>query len=353
MKKNVIASKLRSRTILVASTKGGVGKTSLTASLAYEFARLGLRVLLVDADGTGGVSSICGAYAPEGSPSVTEVIEGSSGLVMYPVDRWQPDEKLPWIKGGPAVPGGRILILPAAESTAGRTTVSTIVSQGGTVAESRLAVALDNPQLKEQVDVILVDMPGTDNPAVISTMLHAAEHVVFPFYPEYFAFEGIRGTDTAIDRWFSTTGKPVNYVGGVPLCIPTHLGKSSTEREVLDQYQEWLHEASEGTVHMLAPGIESRKAVPRAIAQSLPPSLLTSTKIERRNMGTIPAALTKTALTMLESMRPDPEDADTNDRVNYDVEGMAKAVLAQEMPQDWRNIIEGPKYFNIDDSEAE
>lgn len=50
MKKKPTASQSRTRIIAVASGKGGVGKTNISTNLALAYARLGKRVILMDAD---------------------------------------------------------------------------------------------------------------------------------------------------------------------------------------------------------------------------------------------------------------------------------------------------------------
>lgn len=341
-------SVMRSRTVVIGSTKGGVNKTSLAANLAHEAARLGLRVLLVDVDGGGGMSSLAAAYAPRGMASITDVISGDAGLTYYPVERWTPDGDQPWYEGGPAIEGGSIAILPAAASAEGQRTVSDVVSEGGATNEVRLAHALNHPALHENIDIVFLDMPGTDNRAVISTILHAAEHFAFPIYPKFFAYEALNVTDSKIDEWVDAMGKPINYLGGIPTSIPTRLSPGSPERRVLLRQSRWIERNSEGQVHILAPGIEQRGIVLRAETQSLPITSLSRTKQERRDQGNIPPALSRTLLTILDSMRPDPHDPETAERMDYDVEGMKQQLLSQDMPDEWRRIIDGPAYLPVD-----
>ena len=55
----------QARVITITSGKGGVGKTNLTVALAVAFARLGKKVLILDADlGLSNVDVILGASAP-------------------------------------------------------------------------------------------------------------------------------------------------------------------------------------------------------------------------------------------------------------------------------------------------
>lgn len=348
-RKSIMKPVARQRTFVVASSKGGVNKTSLSSGLAFEAARMGLRVLCVDGDGTGGFSSTLGAYAPEGSPSVVDFIEGhaDAATAIYSVPGWTPNSRLPWIKGGPAREGGTISILPATPSEEGQRSVASVISQGGTTRETRLADRLNIPEITDNFDLIIIDMPGTDDESTISAMLHAAEFVVFPFFPQFFAMEALKGTDVKIDAWCDATGKDITFLGGVPTSVPTRLTPNMMEREVLELSSDWMNENSDGNVRVIAPGIEFRKAVARAHALAVPVSSLSQTQIELRNLGTIPAAFTRTLLTILNGMRPVADDIDTF-RVDFPVEDMKKAVLAQPMPDDWRAIISGPEYLPWD-----
>ena len=58
----------------VTSTKGGVGKTTLTANLGALLADMGLRVLLVDADVQPSLSKYFPLATPQPSAGLTEVI---------------------------------------------------------------------------------------------------------------------------------------------------------------------------------------------------------------------------------------------------------------------------------------
>ena len=348
-RKSIMKPIARQRTFVVASSKGGVNKTSLSSGLAFEAARLGLQVLCVDGDGTGGFSSTLGAYAPEDSPNIVDFIEGhaEAAAAIYPVPEWRPNPRLPWIKGGPAIDGGTISILPATPSEEGQKSVASVISQGGTTRETRLADRLNVPEITDNFDLIIIDMPGTDDESTISAMLHAAEFIVFPFFPQFFAMEALKGTDVKIDAWCDATGKDITFLGGIPTSIPTRLTPNMMEREVLELSSAWMNKNSDGNVRVIAPGIEFRKAVARAHALAVPVSTLSQTQIELRNLGTIPAAFTRTLLTILKDMRPTADDPDTY-RVNFPVDEMQKAVLAQPMPDDWRTIISGPEHLPWD-----
>ena len=64
---------MSARIVCVANQKGGCGKTTITMALAYTLARLGYRVLVVDADMQGSASS-WSANAPDDAPFPAPVI---------------------------------------------------------------------------------------------------------------------------------------------------------------------------------------------------------------------------------------------------------------------------------------
>jgi flagellar biosynthesis protein FlhG len=94
-KRSIAEDRLRDglRVISVTSGKGGVGKSSLVINLADCLARLGKRVLVVDADlGRGDICKLLGEMAPytlnhvlSGEKSIEEiVIDGGNGIRILP-----------------------------------------------------------------------------------------------------------------------------------------------------------------------------------------------------------------------------------------------------------------------------
>jgi len=83
----------RTRVIAVTSGKGGVGKTNIVANLGYAFARIGKKVLILDADmGLGNLDVLLG-LAPKynlshvimGQKSVSDIIvEGPGNMLILP-----------------------------------------------------------------------------------------------------------------------------------------------------------------------------------------------------------------------------------------------------------------------------
>jgi len=65
--------------VTIVAGKGGVGKTTVAAALAYEAARSGLDTLLVEVDGQSGLPALFGRRGPLGYDEVDLVSAGSAG----------------------------------------------------------------------------------------------------------------------------------------------------------------------------------------------------------------------------------------------------------------------------------
>ena len=173
------------------STKGGVGKTTLTANLGALLADLGMRVLLIDADVQPSLTRYfpMARRAPHG---LTEIItQGTIGedcisTVALPA-------------GSPAHalnPDGR-LDLVAADAPEGslQTWLATRIDRA-----VRIKLALRNPQLKERYDVVLIDTQGAVGHLQDAAVL-ASDILISPVSPDILsAREFTSGTQDLLDR---------------------------------------------------------------------------------------------------------------------------------------------------------
>lgn len=164
----------------VTSTKGGVGKTTLTANLGALLADMGLRVLLVDADVQPSLSKYFPLTTPKPSAGLTEVIvrgevtESCITATMYQnldiVVSDDPEGNLPhWLLNR--------------------------IDRG-----FRLRFALQSPVVAGAYDCVLIDTQGAIGPLQDAAVL-AADILISPITPEMLSAREFKdGTMELLDR---------------------------------------------------------------------------------------------------------------------------------------------------------
>lgn len=156
------------RVIAVANQKGGVGKTTTAVNLSAWLARLGKKVLLVDADPQGNSSSGLG------------IDKKSLTGTLY--DALIEDEPLASVRIPTVVEG--LDIIPANIDLAG----AEIELVAQLARETKLKRVL--APIRDEYDFIFIDCPPSLGLLTVNALV-AAERVLVPIQCEYYALEGV------------------------------------------------------------------------------------------------------------------------------------------------------------------
>ena len=213
------------RVLAVTNQKGGVGKTTTTINLAASLALGDRRVLLVDMDPQGNLTSgvgLRGRAAPSGTIYAGLMSDGSTPAADYvlPTD----------VEGLFAIPADRSLTGAEIE----------LVSMPE--REHRLRVFL--APLRDQFDHVLIDCPPSLGLLTLNALV-AADAVLIPLHCEYFALEGLADLVATLRRVRAALN-PTLDIEGVLLTMHderTNLGQQ-VARDVREFFKEKVFETA-------------------------------------------------------------------------------------------------------------
>jgi chromosome partitioning protein len=161
-----------SRVVAVANQKGGVGKTTTALNLAASLAAAGRRVLLVDMD-------------PQGNLTSGVNLKGQStpvGTVYNALTQTEPlTDARPFIL---ATKSPRLEIIPADRSLTGAEIEMVSLDR----REERLRLLLGS--VRHQYDYTFIDSPPSLGLLTLNALV-AADAVLIPLHCEYYALEGL------------------------------------------------------------------------------------------------------------------------------------------------------------------
>jgi chromosome partitioning related protein ParA len=254
----------------IASTKGGVGKTTLTANLGALLADMGLRVLLIDADVQPSLSKYFPMSPPQPVAGLTEVIVRGEVLAesitptVYPnlhlVASDDPEGRLPnWLLGR--------------------------IDRG-----FRLRQALRTGLVPSAYDCVLIDTPGAIGPLQDAAVM-AADVLISPITPEILSAREVRdGTMELLARLEpgSALGAPLAPVKAViyrqDRTADARLIVAGIARE-FDRPHDHPNDRHYKRVSLLKTVVPHAKAYKEAATLRIPVH-----QHERRREGTMPSA---------------------------------------------------------------
>lgn len=157
------------KVIAIVNQKGGVAKTTTTATLAWGLASAGKSVLVCDCDPQGNLSQSMGAKLAKDSLTIYEWL----GCSAVPISFEKVVQHI-----------GAIDIVPATIKLSKAEIALTQVLNRETVLSKALK------QIKARYDYVLLDSPPSLGLLTIN-ILTAADEVLIPSKPEYLSFEGV------------------------------------------------------------------------------------------------------------------------------------------------------------------
>jgi chromosome partitioning protein len=168
------------RVVAVTNQKGGVGKTTTTINLAASLALADQRVLLVDVDPQGNLTSGVGQKGKS----------GEAGTLYEALTHIEPVDPTRFVVSTSV---DRMMLMPADRNLTGAEIELVTLPQ----RESRLRDVL--APLRASFDYIFIDCPPSLGLLTLNALV-AADAVLIPLHCEYFALEGLADLVSTLRR---------------------------------------------------------------------------------------------------------------------------------------------------------
>jgi chromosome partitioning protein len=172
------------RVIAVANQKGGVGKSTTTQNLGFALAERGRRVLLVDLDPQGNLTSAFGLEKAVQQTVAESLLDRRVPLPVVPVEN-----------GSEPTPGAACLlaVVPAAVGLA--SAEAQLMNKLG--RELRLRDQLLS--VEDRYDYVMIDTPPSLGVLTINALV-AASKVIIPTEARFFSLQGLQMLEESIEE---------------------------------------------------------------------------------------------------------------------------------------------------------
>ena len=177
------------KTIIFINQKGGVGKTVSTLSVGAALHRKGYRVLLVDIDPQGDLSTAAGVEPDEDDATIYEVLKGEAGITDAIV----------------TAPGGYDVAPTDIRQSGAELELAPIAGRDFLLKE-----ALED--IKDNYDFVLIDSPRSLS--IITIMgLTAADGVIVTLKTDYLALKAIAQLQNTVEMVKRRLNPKLDYIG--------------------------------------------------------------------------------------------------------------------------------------------